>query len=57
MYPMMSQKSAHFSQRMNTASLKTAWMRFLSSDRDRRQATGDRRQATGDRRQAIILTI
>jgi hypothetical protein len=35
-----------------TPSLKTVWMRFLSNDRDRRQATGDRRQATGDRRQA-----
>ena len=28
-----------------TPSLKTAWMRFLSNDRDRRQATGNRQQA------------
>jgi len=47
----MSQESAIFNKKINSPSLKLP-KAILSSDRDRRQATGDRRQATGDRRQA-----
>ena len=65
---MVSQKTAHFDQKMNTPSIKLppailcGDRRQATGDRrqatgDRRQATGDRRQATGDRRQAIILTF
>jgi hypothetical protein len=42
----MSDKTA--AQKSLSSSLKTAWMRFLSSDLNRQQATGNRQQATGN---------